>query len=477
LALSLGCADPYRHVVAKPYLAEPPTPETIFGEATFGKGASPGGVGAIQAPVLPSGGTLSLDDCLVLAQRVSPALDSAQLGQLSAQWSQWQAVTQFLPTGGLGYGVTHYDNSPSYGVSNYNNASAPLTGMGRDQFSWQIGFNQPLFTGGRLSANYFLSRLGVEASAIQTTQSREDLLLSVKEAYFAILATEKALAVAKTSVVNLSSHLNSARNFFDVGMVPRNQVLAAEVELAQAQQEETTQERNLVVNTARLNILLRQAPDGPLKIADALRYYPFPLTLERCLELGLQNNPEILLGKNQVEAGAKGVDLARADLYPQFSLAYTHSSTGNTPRAHGGWSADSSSWNIAAVMSFNFWEWGRVRAEVEKSKVALNQAIDQLTSLEDLAKLEITTNYQGLLSAGRNIDTSAKAVVSAAEDLRMVTERYQEQVATNTEVLDAQTRYSQAQYEHFAALYNYNLAWAALERSLGQRVLPQGTIG
>jgi outer membrane protein TolC len=106
----------------------------------------------------------------------------------------------------------------------------------------------------------------------------------------------------------------------------------------------------------------------------------------------------------------------------------------------------------------------------------LNQAIDSLTLLEDSIKLQITSNFQNLLSAGRNIDTSAKAVVAAAEDLRMVTERYEQQVATNTEVLDAQTRYSEAQYEHFSALYNYNLAWAAIERTLGQRVLVGSTL-
>jgi outer membrane protein TolC len=147
---------------------------------------------------------------------------------------------------------------------------------------------------------------------------------------------------------------------------------------------------------------------------------------------------------------------------------------GNTGKASGGWSSNSSSWDVAAVASFNIWEWGKTKAAVEISKVALNQAINTLTTLEDNTKLEIATNYQSLISAGRNIDVSAKAVESAAEDLRMVTERYQEQVATNTDVLDSQTRYTEAQYEHYQALYNYNLAWAAIERSLGRRVPVRG---
>jgi outer membrane protein len=458
--LAGGCADPIRHTIAKPYLAQPPTPETIFGEATLGGRASAEAIQNIQAPPLPHKGALTLDECLTLAQRVSPSLDSAQQGQYGAMWSHWQSVADFLPTGSASYGVTVHDKDPS-----------AISTTGRDQYGWQFGFSQPLFSGGSKVASLHLSNLGVAASVIQTTQAREDLLLSVKQAYFSILATEKALNVARTTVVNLTSHLRVAQNFYEVGMVPQNQVLQAEVELAKAQQEQTNQERNLIVNKANLNILLRQPPDGAIKIEDNLRYSPFPLTLMRCLEMGLDNNPELQLGRNSVESGAKSVDLARSALFPQVSLNYSQSSVGNTARAHGGWSSDSSSWNVSATANVNFWEWGKTMANVEKSKIQLNQAIDSLTLLEDNIKLQITSNYQNLLSAGRNIDTSAKAVVAAAEDLRMVTERYEQQVATTTEVLDAQTRYSEAQYEHFSALYNYNLAWAAIERTLGQRVL------
>ncbi|MDR1084408.1 MAG: TolC family protein [Deltaproteobacteria bacterium] len=458
-----GCADPARQVIGKPFMAESPSPETIFGEATIGDKASEEAISNIKVPPLPHRGPLTLDECLEIARKVSPSLDSAEQGYVGAMWTRWQAITDFLPAVGMSYGMNYYGDR----------AQVPAQ-SGRKQYSWQTQITQPLFTGGRNAANYLLSQLGVAAAEIAKTQAREDLLLAVKQAYFSILATEKALNVAKTSVINLRSHLNVAQNFFEVGMVPRNQVLEAEVELAKAQQEETTQGRNLVVNRARMNILLRQPVDADLKITDELKYYKFPLTMDFCMNIGLNDNPEILLGRNQVEQGAKGVDLARSQLYPQIQVTYNNNSTGNTGRASGGWSSNSTSWNIAAVASFNLWEWGKTKAAVEISKVELNRAVNTLTSLEDNTKLEITSNYQSLISAGRNIDVSAKAVESAAEDLRMVTERYQEQVATNTEVLDAQTRYSEAQYEHYQALYNYNLAWAAIERSLGRRVPVQG---
>ncbi len=467
LSMVPGCAESARTKISLPPAAEAPTPQTIFGEATLSPQGDP--AAPLNIPAAPNR-ALTLPECISMAERVSPILDSADQSQVGAMWTRWQAITAFLPTASTNYAATKYNDMAATG-------SHVLTGNGgHTLYSWQAQVTQPIFTGGRNRANYLLSQLGVTAADIQKTQAREDLILSVKQAYYSILATEKALDVAKTSVVNLQSHLNVAQNFFDVGMVPKNQVLEAEVELAKAVQEETALNRDLVVAKARLNIFLRQPVENPISVVDTLVYTPFPLTMEQCLNTSLAESPEMRLGRNQVEVSTKNVDVARSGYYPEIGVTYTNNSIGNSGRAHGGWSTDDASWNVAAVATFNFWEWGRVKADVEKSKVELNRSLNSLTSLEDNTKLEVTSNYQSLLSAGKNIDVSAKAVVSAAEDLRMVNERYLEQVATNTEVLDSQTRYSQAQYNHYQALYNYNLAWATLERSLGRQVLPTGLV-
>jgi outer membrane protein len=340
-------------------------------------------------------------------------------------------------------------------------------------YSWQTKVTQPLFTGGQNISNDILARLGVAAADIQRVLARETLLLNVKETYFRILASEKSLAVARASVFNLRSHFNVAQNFYDVGMAPKNQVLEAEVNLAQAVQQANTLSRDLMYAKAKMNIFLRRPVEAPLEVVDNLRSEPFPLSLEQCLKMGLADRPELKLGRNQVEMAAKSVDKARSGLYPTVGMTYTNNSGGSTPRAHGGmYGYGDANWNVAAMASWDVWEWGRTKADIEQSKVALNQSVNALTELEDETKLTVTAKYQSLISDGLNIAVAAKAVVSAAEDLRMVNERYLEQVATNTEVLDAQTRYSQAQYGYYTALYDYNLAWATLERSLGRAVRP-----
>ncbi|MDR2726292.1 MAG: TolC family protein [Candidatus Adiutrix sp.] len=453
-----GCAEAARHKISRPPLAPSPDPQTVFGRATLTGAGDPAAPPA--GPPIPDR-PLTLEECLAIAKEVNPNLDSADQARMGALWNRWQSITAFLPTGSTSYRVNENRNRAP--------GSNPLSYSGRNpQYTWGVGVSQPLFAGGRNFAGLMLAQLGVASAEVGRVQAREDLNLEVKRVYFGILALEKALEVARTSVVNLRSHLNVAHNFYEVGMAPKNQVLEAEVALARAVQQANDRDRDLMVNKARLNILLRRPVDAPVAVADALGRNAFPLSLHECLDISLADRPELKLGRNQVEASARNVDTARSGLYPKVDLTYTTTTGGSTPRANN----DGTDWSVAAVANIDFWEWGRTKAQIEQSKVDLNRSVNALTSLEDETKLEVTSNFQSLSSAGLNIEVMAKAVESAAEDLRMVKERYLEQVATNTEVLDAQTRYSQAQYDYYTALYNYNLAWATLERWLGRPVPP-----
>jgi hypothetical protein len=152
-ALATGCAEPVRQTVNRPLVAPPVEPETIFGEATIGEGRSKEAIGAITVPELPHNGPLTLEECLKLAPTVSPSLDSADQEFVGAMWSRWQSITNFLPTVGMSYGLTHNDD--------------PVTPSGsHDQYAWSTQVSQPIFTGGRNLASYLLSQLGLSAADI-----------------------------------------------------------------------------------------------------------------------------------------------------------------------------------------------------------------------------------------------------------------------------------------------------------------------
>jgi len=69
-----------------------------------------------------------------------------------------------------------------------------------------------------------------------------------------------------------------------------------------------------------------------------------------------------------------------------------------------------------------------------------------------------------------NIITVQKAIEQAKENLRISRERYKEQIATSTDVLDAQTLLSRTMTNYYNALYDFKISKASLYRAMSMEL-------
>jgi len=120
-----------------------------------------------------------------------------------------------------------------------------------------------------------------------------------------------------------------------------------------------------------------------------------------------------------------------------------------------------------AAATWNFWEWGKTKHNVDANVSRLKQAEDALTNVKDQIALEVKNSSLYLREAEKHIFVAKKAIEQAEENFRINKERYKEQVATSTDVIDAQTLLTKTKSDYFNALSSYNIALAILERSMG----------
>ena len=69
--------------------------------------------------------------------------------------------------------------------------------------------------------------------------------------------------------------------------------------------------------------------------------------------------------------------------------------------------------------------------------------------------------------AEKQVLVAQQIIAQAEENFRINEERYKEQVATSTDVLDALTLLTRAKSDHANALADYHLYQARLERAMG----------
>jgi len=412
---------------------------------------------------------LTLEGSVKIAMERSLTIHSAVEGVVGSEYKHKETITNFLPSWTGQYTMARY-NAPAFVGPIPLVLPVAIPGLSaftsRDVYSFSTSVNQPLFTGGLNLANYHSAKLGVDLSKTNVETARRDLVLQVKVGYFTILRAEKYLNVAEQQVKQFEAQLEVTKAFFDAEKVSMNDVLQAEVGLANARQSMAKAANDVTTAKASFNTLLRREVTTPFEVVDILAYKAFPLSYEQSLEEALRLRPEIKAAQINIDQAKENVRVARSGFFPTISLAGNYSRSSDMWTLGKGIQVDI--WGIQASATFTLWNWGNTAFKVGESKVKVTQAEDSKNQLIDSITLEVRDAYLNLMLAEKNIRTAETAIEQAEENLRMFEERYQYQVATQTDVIIAVTFLAQARTNYYSALSDFNIAQAQLERAIGR---------
>ncbi len=410
-------------------------------------------------------GVMTLQDSIETALKRNVTVHSAREGVRASEAKKKEAFTGFLPKFSTSYSYSRLNEPPS--------VKLPITGYQpvetgtEDNYNWFVELKQPLFTGGRILSAYQASRIGVDISRVEEISTIQNIILEAKAAYFNILRAEKLLAVAKQSVEQRTAQRDLSREYFDVGLIPKNDLLTAEVELANGTQLLIRAENGLEIARAKFNTLLRREINDPVTVEDILKYEPYEKTMEECFRIAAQQRPEIRGSTLKVEQAGKQVDLAASEFYPSVNLSGKYGRFGDEADLGGSLYQDPENWSVLAVASWDFWEWGRTKYNQDFYRSREQQARDALIDVKDQVALDVKNTYLAMKEAEKRITVAGKSIEQADENLRIYQERYRAQVATSKDVLDAQTLLVRARADYYDALSEYQIALARLERSMG----------
>jgi len=288
------------------------------------------------------------------------------------------------------------------------------------------------------------------------------MVLLVHEAYFNVLKAGRFLDVAEEAVGLLEALVRVAQDFYDVGMIPKNDLLKAEVELANIRQGRVKAANAVALAEAAFNISLRRDIDAPVSLVDLLEYKPFGRTQQECFDDANVNRLELKMLDTRIDQAERAVSLARSPFYPTVGIF------GSFRWEDGGFIPDPEVWSAGAVAKWTLWDWGKTYSNVQAARATMNRARNEEIRLRDGIKLEVKRAYLSLREAEANISVAEKSIEQAGENYRITEEQYKASMTTSTEVLDAQTQLSQARLNYYSALSDYNIELARLRKATGK---------
>jgi outer membrane protein len=406
---------------------------------------------------------LSLQQAISMALDYSPNIKQTLADMQKTASQQKEAFTYFLPSLSTRYAAQNSQNPPQYHIM-----GQPVVVGSENVYQWSTELNQPIFTGFYLSSQYELAKLGVDIAESNLFLSYLEVAYQVKQAYFLYLRGIKNAEVADQTVKQLEAQLQVSRDFYEVGIIPINDVLKTQVSLSDAKQARIRAYNNRALTRARLNRLLGLPVEKDTWVEDILKSYPVATDFQRSRQIALVERPEIKSLDLQLQQADQNIRKAQSGYYPTVDLQASYDFTSDEPGMGDSEYYDPSNWTVATVLNWSFWEWGRTGHKTSQSRADKRRIEAAKQGLVDEVSLQVKEAVLYLKEAIASISNTEVAVKQAEENYRVTFERYREQLTTNTELLDAQLLLARARNSYYDSMATFNIAEAGLQRAMGR---------
>ena len=400
---------------------------------------------------------MNLKDFITTALHNNPSIKAQNEEVLGKEMEQRSSFGEMLPEVTLNYGYARLNEEPSMTIS----------GLGRvplgtkDNYEFTIEASQPLFTGGALYNSYRINKNNYYVADLYRQKAIRELKQQVIAAYYGVIEARQVYEVAQSGISSIKAHLDVANAFFNQGMIPKNDLLETQVRYAQSEQNLIIADNAIKLAESSLNLLLGRSLAEPVAIDTEIPMSELVDALDESTKTALQMRQEVKTIMLQLDNAGKAIKISRAGYLPSVAATYTYERTGEDP------DVEDDSWSIGVGMSWNIFQGGSNYYDVSRAKTVSNKIGYLLKSLQDQISLEVKTAYLSAQEAGARTTVAEKAIDQAKENLRIQKDRYNLQVATTTNVLDAQALLDQAMKNYITARADYAKAIASLHSAMG----------
>jgi len=397
-----------------------------------------------QVPVL------TLSQCIENALKKSPSLFAAVSTMNATQSRVGQARSSYYP-----------QISATAGYSKYTVASDPSSTV-YDQYSASATLSQTIFDFGKTWNNVTVKQRYFDASQQDLRTAMSQLVLNVKQSYYALLQAGKNRDVLKETVMQFEQHLNQAKGFYEIGVKSKFDVTKAEVDLSNARLNLIKAENSLKIARVTLNNAMGM-PDAPeYSIEDTLPFQKNAITYDEARQRAYANRPDLRSLEAQGAALDASISAARKGYFPTLSGNASYTKSGDT------YPPDQKSWSAGLTLTFPLFSGFLTNYQVKEAKENLNIVKGNEETLRQSILLDVQQAYLNLQAAEESVSVAGLTVQQAEENFAIAKGRYEAGVGSPIEETDALVALSNARTSNIAALSDYKVAEATLMKAMGE---------
>ena len=302
----------------------------------------------------------------------------------------------------------------------------------------------------------------VSAAKLDSQQSRLQAAALAGKAYMNAARAETAVQTALANVELAERELRLAQSQKEAGTATGLDVTRSQVELQGEKQRLIAAKEDR--ETSRLNLLraMNLNLDLDFELTDKLKYEPVDIPdPAKAVGTAIGNRPDLKAQIERERSARLSYDAARFERLPSAAAFGDYGDTGVDPTILR------PTRTAGVSVRLPIFDGGRRDAQRAEASSQLRSEAIRSRDARQQAELEVRTSIETLRSADEQARVRLEALQLSEKELAQAQRRFENGVATNLEVTDAQTRLARAREDYDTALYAQRAARIDLAAALG----------
>ncbi len=402
----------------------------------------------------------TLEDCLRFAYANSYERKSMELTGQSLETTYEQSKQQRLP---------NLSASVGQNFSNNENGWSTSGNVG-------VGSSVTIYQGGNINNTIEQNRLNMERNAVQMERYDNQLALQILQSFVSFIGSQELLNYQQEVLNTSREQMKQGRVRHKLGAILESDLLLLEAQYYSDSNNVVDTRIHIDNNLMNLKVLLSMDPADELEIispdTDNLDGLKESLpSEEEAIDLAMQYIPDLRMGEYDIRLAEKSVDMARGNYFPSISAnanvgmgVLSFDDEGNK-RWYG-----TPSESLGVSMSIPIYSRGQTKANVKKSRIALQQAQLDYEQSQLSVRQTVAQAYRNVLSAFNAYKVSQVKENAYSKSFNAYNIQYQYGTITTVELLQQQNNYLNALNSYIQNKYSLVMERKILDIYMGKRI-------
>jgi len=301
--------------------------------------------------------------------------------------------------------------------------------------------------------------------------AKQDLIVRVAQAYFALLSTKDDLVFAQAEKAAIARQLEQTKQRFSVGLTAITDVHEAQAQFDNAVTEEIRAENAIFSAEEELRVITNTYPDN-INVLNTDRFStstPNPNSADEWQKAAEAKNLDLIASKVGIEIAKQTIDSARAGHYPTLDFGASYDSTdGETDGPLGNINAPAlNDYSIGVTLNVPIYSGGAIQSSVRQAQSRFVLASQDLMQTHRAVVRTTRNAYNTVVATISGIKAFEQSVLSATKALEATEAGFEVGTRTIVDVLDSTRNLYNAKRNLSSTRYAYIQNVLLLKRAGG----------